>query len=72
MRGELTAQRERTKMSNTILIDSMNKCLFNFWGESNCITPATIILIVGVTGILFLVVGFLIPKISKKGAGEGK
>ena len=50
-------------MSNTILIDSMNKCLFNFWGESNCITPATIILIIGVTGILMLVLSIII-KIS--------
>ena len=50
-------------MSNTILIDSMNKCLFNFWGESNCITPATIILIIGVTGTLMLVLSIII-KIS--------
>jgi len=52
-------------MSSRILIDSMNKCLFNFWGESNCLTPTTIISIIGISGILLLVLSFIVPLISK-------
>ena len=46
-------------MSNDVLITSMNKCLFNFWGESNCITPATICVILFFTGILLIALSII-------------